>query len=65
MIAKKALSQQDKRELDRRLDDELEGKFPANDPPKITRSSVKSPDVAGRKIVDRGSHAPILSGFPN
>lgn len=49
MITKKALLRQEKRELDRRLDEELEGTFPASDPPKITRSSVKFPTVADRK----------------
>lgn len=48
MAAKETSSQREKRELDRRLDEELLGTFPASDPPKITRSSTKLPDAADR-----------------
>jgi len=34
-----------KGEIDRQLDEELEGTFPASDPPKITRFSAKSTSV--------------------
>ncbi len=37
-----------KRELDLQLDEELKGTFPASDPPKITRCSVKSRRAAHR-----------------
>lgn len=42
MTARESFAQWEKREIDRRLNDELEGTFPASDPPKITRFSVKS-----------------------
>jgi hypothetical protein len=48
MSAKDSVTQREKREIDRRLDEELEGTFPASDPPKITRSSAKSPGVVVR-----------------
>lgn len=48
MSAKDSVRQREKREIDRRLDEELEGTFPASDPPKITRSSAKSPSVVVR-----------------
>ena len=40
------LKQQDKRELDLQLDEELEGTFPASDPLKITRYSSETPAPA-------------------
>jgi len=42
MPIRDTLTQREKRELDLRLDEELEGTFPASDPPKITRFSAKS-----------------------
>jgi hypothetical protein len=48
MAARETFAQRKKRELDLQLDEELEGTFPASDPPKITRFSVKSRRVAGR-----------------
>jgi hypothetical protein len=48
MTAKETPSQREKRELDRQLDEELEGTFPASDPPKITRFAAKSRSVADR-----------------
>jgi hypothetical protein len=48
MSAKDTLTQREKREIDRRLNEELEGTFPASDAPKITRSSAKSPSVVVR-----------------
>lgn len=42
MTARESFAQWEKREIDRRLNDELEGTFPASDPPKITRFFVKS-----------------------
>ena len=48
MAARETFAQRQKRELDLQLDEELEGTFPASDPPKITRFSVKSPSVADR-----------------
>lgn len=42
MTARESFAQREKREIDRRLNDELEGTFPASDPPKITRFSAKS-----------------------
>jgi hypothetical protein len=48
VIANETRSQREKRELDRQLDEELEGTFPASDPPKITRFSIKSPSAADR-----------------
>lgn len=49
MISKETFSQRQKRELDLQLDAELEGTFPASDPPKITRFSVKSRRGTDRK----------------
>jgi hypothetical protein len=48
MTAKETPSQREKRELDRQLDEELEGTFPASDPPKITRFAARSRSVADR-----------------
>jgi hypothetical protein len=48
MAARETFAQREKRELDLQLDEELEGTFPASDPPKITRFSVKSRRVADR-----------------
>lgn len=48
MAARETFAQRQKRELDLQLDEELEGTFPASDPPKITRFSVQSPSVADR-----------------
>jgi hypothetical protein len=48
MAAKDTFVQREKKELDLRLDEELEGTFPASDPPKITRFSAKSRSVADR-----------------
>jgi hypothetical protein len=48
MAARETFAQRKKRELDLQLDEELEGTFPASDPPKITRFSVKSRRVADR-----------------
>ena len=49
MAAKETSAQREKRELDRQLDEELEGTFPASDPLKITRFSAKSRSVADRR----------------
>ena len=46
MTAIETFAQRAKRELDLQLDEELEGTFPASDPPKITRFSAKSRSVA-------------------
>jgi len=48
MAARETFAQRKKRELDLQLDEELESTFPASDPPKITRFSVKSRRVADR-----------------
>ena len=48
MAVRDSFAQQKKRELDLQLDEELEGTFPASDPPKITRFPVKSRHVADR-----------------
>jgi len=48
MVARETFAQRKKRELDLQLDEELEGTFPASDPPKITRFSVKSHRAADR-----------------
>jgi hypothetical protein len=48
MAAIETFAQRAKRELDVQLDEELDGTFPASDPPKITRSPSKSRGVAGR-----------------
>ena len=52
MDTKESLAQCEKRELDLQLDKKLEGTFPASDPPKITRFSVKSRRVAHRAQKD-------------
>jgi hypothetical protein len=52
MHAKESLAQREKIELDLQLDRELEGTFPASDPPKITRFSAKSRRVAHRAQKD-------------
>jgi hypothetical protein len=52
MAAKETSTERDKRELDRQLDEELEGTFPASDPLKITRFSAKSRSVADRRRKD-------------
>jgi hypothetical protein len=41
--ANETLSQDEKRQLDLRLDEELQGTFPASDPLKITRFSKRYP----------------------
>jgi hypothetical protein len=48
MAARETFAQREKRELDLQLDEELEGTFPASDPPKITRFSAKSRSVTDR-----------------
>jgi hypothetical protein len=48
MTAKETSAQREKKEIDRRLDEELEGTFPASDPPKITRFSANSTSVVDR-----------------
>jgi hypothetical protein len=48
MAARETFARRKKRELDLQLDEELESTFPASDPPKITRFSVKSRRVADR-----------------
>jgi hypothetical protein len=48
MAAGKSFTQREKRELDLQLDEELEGTFPASDPPKVTRFSARSRRVADR-----------------
>jgi hypothetical protein len=48
MTAKETSAQREKKEIDRRLDEELEGTFPASDPPKITRFSANSASVVDR-----------------
>jgi len=66
MTAKETSAQREKREIDRQLDEELEGTFPASDPPKITRFSVKSTSVVDRTrrndrvTTFRGKHLSIL-----
>lgn len=42
MAAIESIAQRAKRELDLQLDEELQGTFPASDPPKVTRFSTKS-----------------------
>jgi hypothetical protein len=49
MAAIETVAQRAKRELDRQLDEELEGTFPASDPPKITRFSTKSRGIANQQ----------------
>ena len=65
MTAKDTFARREKERLDRQLDEELEGTFPASDPPKITRSSVNASDTAriprnaaARRA--RGRHLSIL-----
>jgi hypothetical protein len=48
MAARETFAQRKRRELDLELDKQLEGTFPASDPPKITRVSVKPHRVADR-----------------
>ena len=66
MTAKDTFAEREKREIDRQLDEELEGTFPASDPPKITRFSAKSPSVVDRTRGNarvstfRGRHLSIL-----
>jgi hypothetical protein len=48
MSAKDTFARRETRELDLRLDEELEGTFPASDPLKITRFSAKSGRAADR-----------------
>jgi hypothetical protein len=48
MAARETFARRKKRELDLQLDEELESTFPASDPPKITRFSVKSQRVSDR-----------------
>lgn len=48
MTAIETLAEREKRELDLQLDHELEGTFPASDPPKITRFSAQPRGVATR-----------------
>lgn len=65
MTVRESFAHWERREIDRRLNDELEGTFPASDPPKITRFSVKShgapdntrQDARVRKV--RIKHRPI------
>jgi hypothetical protein len=52
MPARETAGQREKRELDRQLDEELEGTFPASDPLKITRFSAKPHSAADRKQKD-------------
>jgi hypothetical protein len=52
MAAKETSAEREKRELDRQLDEELEGTFPASDPLKITRFSAKYRSVADRRRKD-------------
>ena len=47
MAVRETFAQRKKRELDLQLDEELEGTFPASDPPKITRFSVQIPPRCG------------------
>lgn len=42
MTAADTFAERSKRELDRQLDEEMENTFPASDPPKITRFSIRS-----------------------
>jgi hypothetical protein len=48
MTVVETLAEREKRELDLQLHEELEGTFPASDPPKITRFSAKSRPTAER-----------------
>jgi hypothetical protein len=56
MTGKQPFTQREKREIDRQLDEELEGTFPASDPPTITRYSANSTSVVGR--TQRSARAP-------
>jgi hypothetical protein len=49
MTAIETLAQRAKRELDLQLDEELEGTFPASDPPKVTRFSTNSRGIANQQ----------------
>ncbi|WJR75654.1 hypothetical protein [Bradyrhizobium sp. NP1] len=49
MAAIETCEQRAKRELDLQLDEELEGTFPASDPPKVTRFSTRSRGIANRQ----------------
>jgi hypothetical protein len=66
MTAKETSAQREKREIDRQLDEELEGTFSASDLPKITRFSAKSTSVVDRTrrnarvTTFRGRHLSIL-----
>ena len=66
MTAKATFAEREKREIDRQLDEELEGTFPASDPPKVTRFSAKSTGVVDRTRGNarvstfRGRHLSIL-----
>jgi hypothetical protein len=42
VTVRESFAQREKREIDRQLNQELEGTFPASDPPKITRFCAKS-----------------------
>jgi hypothetical protein len=48
MTAIETFAEREKQELDLQLDHELEGTFPASDPPKITRFSTQPRGVAAR-----------------
>lgn len=48
MAARETFAQREKKELDLRLDEGLEGTFSASDSPKVTRFSAESRSVAGR-----------------
>jgi hypothetical protein len=49
MTANETLAQRAKRELDLQLNEELEGTFPASDPPKVTRFSTKSRGIPSQQ----------------
>lgn len=42
MTTRESFAQREKREIERQLNEELEGTFPASDPPKITRFCARS-----------------------
>jgi hypothetical protein len=52
MAARETSAQREKKELDRQLDEELHGTFPASDPLKITRFSAKPRSTADRRQKD-------------
>ena len=52
MATRETFARRKTRELDLQLDEELESTFPASDPPKITRFSVKSRRIADRAQKD-------------